>query len=554
MTDKLRKYVLPNIPYVFIGWVFLKLGTAYRLAVGGDFAHKLLGLGQTVGAAFADFAPGLAPFDWLVGIVGAVAFRLLIYFKSKNAKKFRRDAEYGSARWGNEKDIKPFVDPKFENNMLLTATERLTMNTRPKNPANARNLNFCGIGSSGSGKTRFWLTPQLLQAHSSYVVVDPKGGVLGQVGSFLQKRGYKIKVFNSIDFSKSMHYNPLAYIKTEADILKFVNALISNTKGEGKEGDPFWTKAETLLYCALLGYIIFEGAEEDRNMNTLVDMISGMEVKEDDEDFLNAVDYMFKGLEQRKPKGWIIELSEKRKELLAEKAAEEAVFLPNLLMKYMEVRKAERSDWTRAGQNRGTSKDLKAVSEALSYLQRKGLSTVEDLENFIETSGKSAADYRKQMKPKETRSNVIDAILAARTDCKECKPVYEKYQKIFFKKTKEKFKLEHPEVARFEKASAYLAKHPDDKDSTKKELLQEQAKLVGEIADLKVPLTEVQEDLKKLRDIRYWVRKATPGTEESKEPPKKQPLKEVLQDKADEKKAQKNAPAQTKHKQQDMEL
>ena len=231
MTDKLRKYVLPNIPYVFIGWAFLKLGTAYRLAAGSDFAHKFIGLGQTVGAAFADFALGLAPFDWLVGIVGAVAFRLLIYFKSKNAKKYRRDAEYGTARWGNEKDIKPFVDPKFENNMLLTVTERLTMNTRPKNPANARNLNFCGIGSSGSGKTRFWLTPQLLQAHSSYVVVDPKGGVLGQVGAFLQKRGYKIKVFNSIDFSKSMHYNPLAYIKTEADILKFVNALISNTKG-----------------------------------------------------------------------------------------------------------------------------------------------------------------------------------------------------------------------------------------------------------------------------------------------------------------------------------
>ena len=313
MTDKLRKYVLPNIPYVFIGWAFLKLGTAYRLAAGGDFAHKFIGLGQTVGAAFADFAPGLALFDWLVGIVGAVAFRLLIYFKSKNAKKYRRDAEYGSARWGNEKDIKPFVDPKFENNMLLTATERLTMNTRPKNPANARILYFCGIGSSGSGKTRFWLTPQLLQAHSSYVVVDPKGGVLGQVGSFLQKRGYKIKVFNSIDFSKSMHYNPLAYIKTEADILKFVNALISNTKGDGKEGDPFWTKAETLLYCALLGYIIFEGAEEDRNMNTLVDMISGMEVKEDDEDFLNAVDYMFKGLEQRKPNCFAVKQYKKYK-------------------------------------------------------------------------------------------------------------------------------------------------------------------------------------------------------------------------------------------------
>ena len=313
MTDKLRKYVLPNIPYVFIGWVFLKLGTAYRLAAGAGFGEKLLGLGQTVGAAFADFSPGLAPFDWLVGIVGAVAFRLLICFKSKNAKKFRRDEEYGSARWGSEKDIRPFVDPKFENNMILTATERLTMNTRPKNPANARNLNFCGIGSSGSGKTRFWLTPQLLQAHSSYVVVDPKGGVLGQVGSFLQKRGYKIKVFNSIDFSKSMHYNPLAYIKTEADILKFVNALISNTKGEGKEGDPFWTKAETLLYCALLGYIIFEGAEEDRNMNTLVDMISGMEVKEDDEDFLNAVDYMFKGLEQRKPNCFAVKQYKKYK-------------------------------------------------------------------------------------------------------------------------------------------------------------------------------------------------------------------------------------------------
>ena len=301
VTDKLRKYLLPNILYVFIGWAFLKLGTAYRLAAGSDFAHKLIGLGQTIGPVFADLAPGIVPFDWLVGIVGALAFRLLIYFKSKNAKKYRRDAEYGSARWGNEKDIKPFVDPKFEHTMLWTATERLTMNTRPKNPANARNLNFCGIGSSGSGKTRFWLTPQLLQAHSSYVVVDPKGSVLGQVGTFLQNRGYKIKVFNSIDFSKSMHYNPLSYIRNEADILKFVNALISNTKGEGKEGDPFWQKSETLLYCALIAYIIFEGPEEDRNMNTLVDMISGMEVKEDDDEFMNAVDYMFKGLEKRKP-------------------------------------------------------------------------------------------------------------------------------------------------------------------------------------------------------------------------------------------------------------
>ena len=301
-TDKIRKYVLPNIPYLFIGWACLKMGMTYRLAAGANFGEKLLGLMQTIGVAFADFSPGLDPFDWLIGIVGAVAFRLLIYVKSKNAKKYRRDEEYGSSRWGGPKDIQPFVDPKFENNVILTGTELLTMNTRPKIPANARNLNACIIGSSGSGKTRFWLTPQLLQAHSSYVVVDPKGGVLGQVGYFLQKkRGYKIKVFNSIDFSKSMHYNPLAYIKNEADILKFVNALISNTKGEGKEGDPFWTKAETLLYCALIAYIIFEGPAEDRNMNTLVDMISGMEVKEDDEDFMNAVDYMFAGLEKRKP-------------------------------------------------------------------------------------------------------------------------------------------------------------------------------------------------------------------------------------------------------------
>ena len=300
-TDSVKKYVIPNIPYLFILWACLKLGTAYRLAPGADFAHKLMGLGQSIGPAFADFAPGLHPLDWLIGIVGAVGFRLLIYIKSKNAKKFRRDEEYGSARWGTEKDIKPFVDPKFENNVILTKTEFLTMNTRPKNPANARNLNACIIGSSGSGKTRFWLTPQLLQAHSSYVCVDPKGGVLSQVGAFLQRRGYQVKVFNSIDFSKSMHYNPLSYIRNEADILKFVDTLIANTKGEGKEGDPFWTKAETLLYCALIAYIIFEAPAEDRNINTLVDMISGMDVKEDDESYMNAVDYMFKGLEKRKP-------------------------------------------------------------------------------------------------------------------------------------------------------------------------------------------------------------------------------------------------------------
>ena len=300
-SGNLKKYLIPNLPYVFLFWCCLKLGTAYRLAAGANLAQKLVGTVAAIGPAFADFAPGLNGFDWLIGLLGAAAIRLFVYCKAKNAKKYRRDVEYGSARWGTEKDIKPFTDPVFKNNVILTGTEFLTTNTRPKIPGNARNLNCCVIGSSGSGKTRFWLTPQLLQAHSSYVVVDPKGGTLEQCGAFLLRQGYKVKVFNSIDFSKSMHYNPLAYIRNEADILKFVDTLIANTKGDGKEGDPFWTKAETLLYCALIAYIIFEGAPEDRNLNTLVDMISGMEVKENDENFMNAVDYMFSGLEKRKP-------------------------------------------------------------------------------------------------------------------------------------------------------------------------------------------------------------------------------------------------------------
>ncbi|MBE6744657.1 MAG: type IV secretory system conjugative DNA transfer family protein [Ruminococcaceae bacterium] len=301
MNDKIRKYVIPNVPYLFVLWFFLKLGTAYRLAAGAGFGEKLIGMMKTIGPAFETITPGLVLSDWLIGLAGAIIIRLVVWHKVKNAKRFRRDVEYGSARWGTAKDIKPFIDPKFQNNVILTGTELLTMNTRPANPANARNLNCCIIGSSGSGKTRFWLTPQLLQAHSSYVVVDPKGGILEQVGSFLKKQGYKIKVFNSIDFARSMHYNPLAYLKTESDILKFVNALIENTKGDGKEGDPFWTKAETLLYCALIGYIVFEGPEEERHINTLVDMLNSMETREDDENFKNAVDYMFLGLEKRNP-------------------------------------------------------------------------------------------------------------------------------------------------------------------------------------------------------------------------------------------------------------
>ena len=306
MNVKIKKYVVPNLPYLLIFWFFCIIGEPYRLASVADFGMKLIGMMKTIGPAFGTIAPGHG-FDLLVGLIGAVVLRLVVYNKVRNAKKFRKDVEYGSARWGTAKDIAPFVDPKFENNVILTGTEFLTMNTRPKIPANARNLNCCIIGSSGSGKTRFWLTPQLLQAHSSYVCVDPKCGVLSQVGHFLQKKkGYKIKVFNSIDFRKSMHYNPMAYIKTESDVLKFVNALITNTKGDGKEGDEFWTKAETLLYCALVAYIVFEGPEEERNMNTLVEMINSMEVREDDESFKNAVDYMFDGLAKRKPQAFAV--------------------------------------------------------------------------------------------------------------------------------------------------------------------------------------------------------------------------------------------------------
>ena len=277
------------------------------MAAGANFGEKLFGMIKTIGPVFQSYAPGLGLLDLAVGVAGAVILYFVVQSKIKKARRFRRDMEYGSARWGTETDIKPFVDPKFENNVILTGTEFLTMNTRPKIPANARNLNACVIGSSGSGKTRFWLTPQLLQAHSSYVVVDPKGGTLSQCGYFLQKKkGYKVKVFNSIDFSKSMHYNPIAYIKTESDVLKFVNALIANTKGDGKEGDEFWTKAETLLYCALVAYIVFEGPEEERNMNTLVEMINSMEVREDDESFKNAVDYMFDGLAKRSPQHFAV--------------------------------------------------------------------------------------------------------------------------------------------------------------------------------------------------------------------------------------------------------
>ena len=313
MNQNTKRLVILNLPYILTGLYTTNLGRAWRMAAGADMTEKMQSLMTVLPDALGRIVPSFHPLDLTVGLCCGAGLRLAVYLKGKNAKKYRHGSEYGSARWGTKEDIKPFVDPKFQNNVILTGTEFLTMNTRPKIPANARNLNACVIGSSGSGKTRFWLTPQLLQAHSSYVVVDPKGGTLDQCGRFLQREKYKVRVFNSIDFSKSMHYNPLAYIKTESDVLKFVTALIANTKGDGKEGDEFWTKAETLLYCALVAYIVFEGPEEERNMNTLVEMINSMEVREDDETFKNAVDYMFDGLERRSPQHFAVRQYKKYK-------------------------------------------------------------------------------------------------------------------------------------------------------------------------------------------------------------------------------------------------
>ena len=320
-TDTLKKQVTLHLPYLLFLLVFAKLGEAVRLAPGADASQKLLGLSEGFSLAFQSMWPGAA-LDWLAGLCGAVIVRLAVYVKGKNAKKYRKDVEYGSARWGSKTDIAPFMDPKPENNMILTQTEGLMMSGRPKNPAHARNKNVLVVGGSGSGKTRFFIKPNLMQLHSSYVVTDPKGTVLIEVGKLLSRgtpkldkdgkpvRGkngktvyepYKIKVFNTINFSKSMHYNPFAYIHNEKDILKLVTVLIANTKGEGKSGDDFWVKAETLLYTALIGYIYYEAPTNEQNFSTLVEMINAMEVREDDESFKNAVDLLFDALEQKDP-------------------------------------------------------------------------------------------------------------------------------------------------------------------------------------------------------------------------------------------------------------
>ena len=301
-----KKLVLAHIPYAFIALLATKLGQAWRFAPGVDFSGKVLGLLTGFSVAFQSALPSIHPTDLLVGITAAAIIRLVVYVKGRNAKKFRKNLEYGSARWGRQDDIRPYVDPVFENNVILTQTERLTMNSRPKDPKTARNKNVLVVGGSGSGKTRFWLKPNLMQCTSktyptSFVVTDPKGSIVIECGNLLRRNGYRIKIMNTINFKKSHHYNPFAYIHSEKDILKLVTCLISNTKGEGKTGDDFWVKAETLLYTALIAYIHYEAPEEEQNFSTLLEFLNSMEVREDDEEFQNPVDLIFEELEKTKP-------------------------------------------------------------------------------------------------------------------------------------------------------------------------------------------------------------------------------------------------------------
>ena len=330
----IKKLILLNLPYILMGLFSTNFGEAWRMAVGADASAKMLSFFSTLPMALTSWWPSLHPLDLLVGLCCCGGLRLAVYLKSKNAKKYRHGMEYGSARWGTHEDITPYIDPVFQNNVILTKTESLTMNSRPKDPKTARNKNVLVIGGSGSGKTRFWLKPNLMQMHSSYVVTDPKGTILVECGKMLQrgapklgkdgkpmkdKHGkviyepYRIKVLNTINFKKSMHYNPFAYIHSEKDILKLVTTLIANTKGEGKAGDDFWVKAETLLYCALIGYIHYEAPVEEQNFSTLIEFINAMEVREDDEEFKNPVDLMFDALEAEKPNHFAVRQYKKYK-------------------------------------------------------------------------------------------------------------------------------------------------------------------------------------------------------------------------------------------------
>ena len=306
-NQNLKKWIIPNLPYILFVYLFDKAAQAVRFAPGADLSGKLLCIGNGFTSAFASPLPSFSPVDMLIGIAGAILIRLIVYTKGKNAKKYRKGVEYGSARWGNAEDIKPYIDPVFANNVLLTQTERLMMSSRPKQPKYARNKNILVIGGSGSGKTRFFVKPNLMQMHSSYVVTDPKGTVLVECGKLLQRGGYRIKVLNTINFKKSMRYNPFAYLRSEKDILKLVNTIIANTKGDGeKSGEDFWVKSERLFYCALIGYIWYEAPEAEKNFTTLLEMINASEAREDDPEFQSPVDLMFEHLGEKDPEHFAV--------------------------------------------------------------------------------------------------------------------------------------------------------------------------------------------------------------------------------------------------------
>ena len=318
MNTKTKKLLILNIPYLILALLFTKVSQAWRLAAGYEFASKVLTLPDGFVSAFENPLPSLHSQDLVIGILFGASLHLVVYFKGKDAKKYRKGIEYGSARWGKSEDIRPFVDPLFNNNVILTQTESLTMSSRPKNPKHARNKNVLIVGGSGSGKTRFWLKPNLMQCQSreypvSFVVTDPKGSIVVECGKMLLRNGYKLKILNTINFKKSMHYNPFAYLRSEKDILKLVTTLIANTKGEGKTGDDFWVKAETLLYTALIGYIYFEAPENEQNFSTLIEFINASEVREDDEDYKNPVDLMFETLEKKDPQHFALRQYKKYK-------------------------------------------------------------------------------------------------------------------------------------------------------------------------------------------------------------------------------------------------
>ena len=303
---KTKKLVLTNLPYVLIGLACTNLGEAWRMAEGGDATEKILGLFGAIPTAFGNPLPSFNAFDLCVGLVCGLLLRFAVYMKGKNAKKYRHNIEYGAARFGTAEDIRPYIDPKFQNNIILTQTERLTMDSRPKNAKTARNKNVLIVGGSGSGKTRFFIKPNLMQLHSSYVVTDPKGQLVLETGRLLERAGYEIRVLNTINFKKSMHYNPFSYIHSEKDILKLVTCLIANTTGSGQKGDEFWTNAEKLLYMALIGYIHYEAPEEEQNFGTMLEMLNSMEVREDDEEFKNPVDCLFDELKAKDPEHFAV--------------------------------------------------------------------------------------------------------------------------------------------------------------------------------------------------------------------------------------------------------